>query len=64
MQSKHDVIKQTVDDVRTFMTLTSLNHCNQKKVRLKFSNFYAFLVVIHPYYCTDYAIGTNSQTAC
>ena len=43
------------------MTLTSLNHCNKIKVRLKFSKFYVFLEV---YYCTDNAIGTNSQTVC
>ena len=47
MQSKHDVdLMKIVDDVWTFMTLTYLYHCSEKKVRLKLSkSLYAFLEV-------------------
>ena len=61
MQSKHDVMR-IVDDVSTLMTLTSLNHCSEKKLGLKFTKFYVFLEVQHLYHCIDYAIGTNSHT--
>ena len=61
MQSKHDVIR-IVDDVSTLMTLTSLYHCSEKKLILKFMKLYVFLEVQHLYHCKDYAIGTNSHT--
>ena len=50
------------DDVSTLMTLTSLYHCSEKKLGLKFTKFYVFLEVQHLYHCIDYAIGTNSHT--
>ena len=61
MQSKHDVMT-IVDDVSTLMTLTSLYQCSEKKLGLKFAEFYAFLEVQHLYHCIDYAIDTNSHT--
>ena len=51
-----------VDDISTLMTLTSLYQCSEKKVGLKFTNFYVFLEVQHLYHCIDYAIDTNSHT--
>ena len=61
VQSKHDVMR-IVDDVSTLMTLTSLYHCNEKKLELKFTKFYMFLEVQHLNHCIDYAIGTNPHT--
>ena len=60
MQSKHDVMK-IVDDVSTLMALTSLYHCSEKKLGLKFTKFNVFLEVQHLYHCIDYALGNNSH---
>ena len=61
MQSEHEGMR-IVDDVSKLMMLTSLYHCNEKKLELKFTKFYMFLEVQHLNHCIDYAIDTNSHT--